>query len=115
MKEQYLLILNTCPDKETALRVANTLMNKRLAACVNIIPGLTSVYHWKGQVESSEEHLLLIKSTQAAYPEVESTICQAHPYELPEVIAVPLMAGLDSYLSWIDDNVVINAQPKGFK
>lgn len=105
MKEQYLLILNTCPDKETALRVANTLVSKRLAACVNILPGLTSVYHWQGQIEADEEHLLLIKSTQAAYPEVESTICETHPYELPEVIAVPLVEGLDSYLSWMSNNV----------
>lgn len=106
MSEQFLLILNTCPDKETAIQVANTLVSKRLAACVNILPGLTSVYHWKGQIEASEEHLLLIKSTQAAFDEVEAAICDAHPYELPEVVAVPLVAGLELYLSWIGDNVV---------
>ena len=106
MDEQYLLILNTCPDKETAIRVANILISKRLAACVNILPGLTSVYHWKGQIESSEEHLLLIKSTRTAFAEVESAICGTHPYELPEIVAVPLIAGLESYLSWIGDNVV---------
>jgi periplasmic divalent cation tolerance protein len=110
MKEQYLLILNTCPDKETATRVANTLVNQRLAACVNILPGLTSVYHWQGQIEASEEHLLLIKSTQEAYDRVESAIRQAHPYELPEVIAVTLVAGLDSYLAWIGDNVATGTQ-----
>jgi periplasmic divalent cation tolerance protein len=108
MNEQYLLILSTCPDKETAIRVANTLVSKRLAACVNILPKLTSVYHWQGQIEASEEHLLLIKSTRTAYDEVESAICETHPYELPEVVAVPLIAGLESYLAWIGDNVVTN-------
>jgi len=110
MNDQYLLILTTCPDKESALRVANTLVNQRFAACVNILPGLTSVYHWQGQIESSEEHLLLIKSTQTAYRKVEAAIRDTHPYELPEVIAVPLIAGLKSYLSWIGDNVVIGEE-----
>lgn len=105
MSEQYLLILNTCPDKETAIKVANTLVRKRQAACVNVVPGLTSVYHWQGQIETSEEHLLIIKSTQAAYAEVESTLREIHPYELPEVIAVPIEAGLESYLAWIGHNV----------
>ncbi len=110
MKEQYLLILNTCPDKETAVRVANTLINKRLAACVNILPGLTSIYHWQGKVATDEEHLLLIKSTHDAYNDVESTIRETHPYELPEVIAVPLVAGLDSYLAWIGGNVIVGKE-----
>ena len=106
MNDDYILILNTCPDKETATRVANTLVSKRLAACVNILPGLTSVYHWKGQIETGEEYLLFIKSTRAAFNELQSIICEIHPYELPEVIAVPLIAGLESYLSWIGDSVI---------
>lgn len=101
----YLVILNTCPNKETATEVANTLIQRRLAACVNILPGLTSVYHWQGQIESEEEILLLIKSTQAAFDVVKDTICEIHPYELPEIVAVPLVGGLDTYLSWIDANV----------
>ena len=102
MNEQYLLILNTCPDKETAVRVANTLVDKGLAACVNILPGVTSVYHWQGKIESDEEHILLIKSTQNAYVAVESAIREIHPYELPEVIAVPVTEGLSEYLAWIE-------------
>ena len=105
MSEQYLIILNTCPDKESANRVANTLVENRIAACVNIIPGLTSVYHWQGKIERSEEYLLVIKSTQTAYEQVESTIRLTHPYELPEVIAVPLTTGFAPYLAWISKNI----------
>lgn len=104
---QYLVIINTCPDKETATRVANALIHKRLAACVNILPGLTSVYHWRGQIETGEEFLLLIKTTQAAYGDVQAAIREIHPYELPEIVAVPIVAGLDAYLSWIGGNVEI--------
>lgn len=110
MSEQYLLILNTCPNKESASQVANTLVDKHLAACVNILPGLTSIYHWQGQIESAEEYLLIIKSTQSAFSDVQSAIREIHPYELPEVIAVPITAGLDSYLAWIGDNVIVPAK-----
>jgi periplasmic divalent cation tolerance protein len=105
INEQYLVILNTCPDKESATQVANALIHRQLAACVNILPGLTSIYPWKGQIETSEECLLLIKSTQSAYEKVETTIRDAHPYELPEVIAVPIVTGLHTYLSWIGENI----------
>jgi len=106
MSEQYLIILNTCPDKESAERIAKTLVEKRLAACVNIIPGLTSVYHWQDQIESSEECLLVIKSIQNAYKAVEQAILDIHPYELPEVIAVPLSTGFAPYIAWISSNIV---------
>jgi periplasmic divalent cation tolerance protein len=104
--QEYLVILNTCPDKESATRVANGLIERQLAACVNILPGLTSVYPWKGQIETSEEVLLLIKSTLGAYEAVEAAIRETHPYELPEVVAVPIVAGLQAYLSWIGESVV---------
>jgi len=107
MNDQYLIILNTCPDKESAIRVANFLVENRLAACVNIVPGLTSVYHWQGQIESGEECLLLIKSTRSAYDAVESAIRRIHPYELPEVIAVPLTTGFNGYFAWISSNIVL--------
>ncbi len=102
----YLLILCTCPDQATAQNIANQLVDQALAACVNILPGLTSVYQWQGKREISQEHLLLIKTTDAAYPALERAITALHPYELPEVIAVPIAQGLTGYLQWIEQQTV---------
>ncbi|MFQ5470346.1 MAG: divalent-cation tolerance protein CutA [Gammaproteobacteria bacterium] len=94
------LIITTCPDTESAQIIANLLIEKRIAACVNIIPGVQSVFHWQGQVEQSNELMLLIKSTAENYEVLEKTITSAHPYELPEVIKVSI-EGSTNYLSWI--------------
>ncbi|QKT03237.1 divalent-cation tolerance protein CutA [Ectothiorhodospiraceae bacterium 2226] len=101
----HLLVLTTCPDRDSARQVADALVAQRLAACVNIVPGLESVYHWKGAVERDEELLLVIKTRADRYPAVEAAVCEQHPYELPEVIAVPMARGLRPYLRWIDDNL----------
>jgi periplasmic divalent cation tolerance protein len=105
MSTDHLLIYCTCPDPATARRIADALVDRRLAACVNILPGLTSVYRWQGRVESADEALMMIKTTAPAYAAVEAAIQSLHPYELPEIIAVPLQAGLPGYLNWIDANV----------
>ncbi|MGH8475325.1 MAG: divalent-cation tolerance protein CutA [Methylococcales bacterium] len=97
----YCLVLCSCPDRTSAERIAGTLVSRHLAACVNILPGITSVYLWKGQIENAAEHLLFIKTTVARYAELERSILEEHPYELPEVIAVPLQNGFKDYLSWI--------------
>jgi periplasmic divalent cation tolerance protein len=76
-------------------------VGRRLAACVNILPGVTSVYEWQGTLEQSAEHLLLIKTTAAAYPALEAGLRAAHPYELPEICALPLARGLPAYLDWV--------------
>lgn len=89
----------------TAEAIANRLVSRSVAACVNIIPGLKSVYLWQGAVESDEELLLVIKTTEARYPDVESAILETHPYELPEIVCVPIVAGLPSYLAWILESV----------
>ena len=102
MTFQPLLVYCTCPDSDTALRIAMALVDQQLAACVNVVPGLTSVYRWQGQTETSQEVLLLIKTRQAVYPELEAALLALHPYELPEIIAVPIEAGLPAYLSWIE-------------
>lgn len=102
----HLLILSTCPDAGTAQIIAEQLVDRQLAACVNILPGLTSVYQWQGKRENAQEHLLLIKTTNEAYQTLEQTITELHPYELPEVIAVPIERGLDAYLNWIDQQTV---------
>jgi len=101
MSQEYYVILNTCPDLETAEAIANTLVDEELAACVNIVPGVRSVYLWEGQRTTSQEHLLLIKAMASDYEAIEETILELHPYELPEIIAVSISAGLPEYLDWL--------------
>ncbi len=101
----HLLVYCTCPDPGSAQSIANTLVDKGLAACVNILPGVQSVYRWQGKRESSQEHLLAIKTLHSAYKPLEQAIVEMHPYELPEIIAVPITHGLAGYLAWIDENV----------
>jgi periplasmic divalent cation tolerance protein len=99
---EYLLALTTCPNQEVAERLARLLVEARLAACITILPGGRSIYFWQGEMESSEEHLLLIKTRAACYNDLEQTIKAHHPYELPEIIAVPIVKGESGYLAWID-------------
>lgn len=99
----YQLVLTTCPDAGAAQQLAHALVSERLAACVNILPVAQSVYLWKGQVESAAEQLLIIKSMTRAYRSIQKRILELHPYELPEVIAVPVTGGFADYLSWIRD------------
>jgi len=100
---KYLMVMNTCPDAETAEAIANMLVDRQLAACVNIIPGIRSIYNWEGKRTSGEEHLLLIKISADNYSEVETAIESMHPYELAEIIAVSIEQGLPAYLNWIDN------------
>lgn len=99
---RHILILSTCPDAGVAGAIAQALVTDRIAACVNIIPGITSRFRWKGQIESSDEQLLLIKTTSDRYQDAEKKIRTMHPYELPEIIAIPVTLGLADYLNWID-------------
>lgn len=98
-----LIVLCTCPDLATAERIAETVVGERLAACVNIVPGLTSIYRWEGQTQRDMELLLLIKTPQAAYPRLEARIRELHPYQVPEIIALPIQTGSVAYLDWIMD------------
>jgi periplasmic divalent cation tolerance protein len=102
MSTDYQIVLCTCPDKETADNIASMLVENNLAACVNIVPSISSVYRWQGQIEHAEEVLLLIKARRAVYPLLESTIKKHHPYQVPEIIAVSIECGLPDYLHWID-------------
>ncbi|WP_197703486.1 divalent-cation tolerance protein CutA [Sulfurifustis variabilis] len=97
------MALTTVPDRETAERIAHALVEERLAACVNLLPAMQSVYRWKGKTQTATEHLLIIKTRTADYPAVERRIRALHPYELPEVITVPIVAGLPAYLAWLDN------------
>jgi periplasmic divalent cation tolerance protein len=105
MPSETLVVLCTLPEQEVAARIAGILVQEQLAACVNIIPGLTSVYRWKGAMQQDNEVLLLIKSTAAVYPQLEQRIQALHPYELPEIIAVPIQTGQADYIKWINDNL----------
>lgn len=98
------MLLCTVPDRKVAERIAEILVTERLAACVNILPAVTSIYLWQEKLEQSEELLLLIKSRAAVYQQLEQRILALHPYELPEIIAVPIHAGLAGYLRWIEEN-----------
>jgi periplasmic divalent cation tolerance protein len=97
-----LLVLTNLPDRAAAERLADSLLEKQLAACVNILAPCRSVYRWQGSVQHEEEHPLLIKTTAARYPALEQAIRAGHPYELPEIIAVPIEQGLAAYLDWVD-------------
>jgi periplasmic divalent cation tolerance protein len=97
-----LLVLTNFPDRAAAERLADALIEKRVAACVNILAPCRSVYRWKGAIEHDEEHPVLIKTTAERYPVLETAIRAAHPYELPEIIAVPIERGLPGYLAWVD-------------
>jgi periplasmic divalent cation tolerance protein len=99
------LVLTTCPDDETAAHLARELVSAGLAACVSRLPGLRSVYRWENGVSEDAEVLLLIKTTAARYAALESRVVSLHPYELPELIAVPVDAGLPPYLDWVSDSV----------
>lgn len=106
MPDAHILVLCTVPDAATGRSIAGTLVTKRLAACVNMLPGLTSVYHWNDQVETSDELLLFIKTRRDRYSELEAAISEQHPYELPEIISVPIKQGLAGYLDWIDQSLI---------
>lgn len=105
MNPEPQVILCTVPDTDTAGTIASTLVSEQLAACVNIVPGITSVYRWKGAVEQDNECLLLIKTDKAMWNALESRIQSLHPYELPEIIAVPIATGQQDYLQWITDSL----------
>lgn len=98
---EVLLVLTNTPDRATAERIAEALVTEQLAACVNILAGCTSLYRWEGKLERAGEVPLLIKTTRDAYPQLETRLRQLHPYELPEIIALPLSAGLPEYLDWV--------------
>lgn len=98
--EQVLLVMTNFPDSASAQTLAHALVQAKLAACVNLLPGVQSIYRWQGKIEQAQEITLTIKTTQARYHQVEQAILAAHPYDLPEVIALPLM-GHAAYLHWV--------------
>ena len=102
MNHEFSMIIATFPDKELAKKTAKILVEQHLAACVQLLP-IESIYRWKGDICDEYEIMLLIKSKTAMFGEIATTIKAHHPYEVPEIIQIPISAGLPEYLQWIDD------------
>jgi periplasmic divalent cation tolerance protein len=101
---ESLLALSTFPDQEIARKAVRALVEKRLVACGNILPGIESIYRWKEKIESGSETLVLFKLSASNYEAFERELCSLHPYEVPEVIALPIERGSSNYLQWIAEN-----------
>ena len=101
MKEQVLLVYCAVPNTEEAKSIARLLINKKLAACCNVIPGLISIYRWEGKLEEENEVLLFIKTSSKKYEQLEKEIKMIHSYSVPEIIATPVVNASQAYLDWI--------------
>lgn len=106
MTDQVIVALSTCPDEATARHIAQTLVGERLATCVNRIAGLTSTYFWDGRLQDDVEILLIIKTTAARQAELASRLKALHPYELPELVVLPVTGGNEPYLQWVRSGVM---------
>lgn len=104
MPTNALLVLCTCPDEDSARTLSDSLVQEKLAACVSIVNPISSIFTWQGRIDTEQESLLLIKTTETAYSALEQAIKQRHPYEIPEIIAIPVQRGSAEYLNWIREN-----------
>jgi periplasmic divalent cation tolerance protein len=100
-----ILVISTCAAEADAERLARALLDARLAACVNVVPGVRSLYRWKGEIESELEFMLIIKTSRDLFPALRAEIEKLHPYEVPELLALPVLAGAEDYLSWLEANL----------
>ncbi len=98
----YQIVITTAPDQASARKLADTLVEEGLAACVNVLDRVESIYRWQGKINRDSEYMLLIKSTRQQYSQIQQRILDLHPYELPEIIAVPISGGLPAYLDWLN-------------
>lgn len=103
MQNKLLLVLTTCPSKESATELAKKLVENKLAACVQISSPITSIYQWEGEVCQELEYQLQIKCTKDNYPALEKQITELHSYQVPEILAIPISHGLPEYLNWVDN------------
>jgi periplasmic divalent cation tolerance protein len=104
MSEEVLIIFTTWPDLEKARAAARKLVEEKLIACANLLPGVESIYRWQGKIETSSEVLMLLKSTIGRYPMLETRIRELHGYEVPEILSVRVTDGLPNYLRWVEEN-----------
>lgn len=100
-----IVVLSTCASTDEAEKLARMLLEGRLAACVNVIPGVRSLYHWKGAIESAEECLLVIKTSRSLFADLCETLQKAHSYETPEIVALPVVEGARGYLEWMEQHL----------
>ncbi|OKY27299.1 MULTISPECIES: divalent-cation tolerance protein CutA [Thalassotalea] len=101
----YQIVLCTCPSNEVANEIAEALVKQSIAACVNIISNVSSVYLWQGNIEKNVEVQLIIKSKAAIFKQLADTITQLHPYDVPEIIALDISKGNQDYLTWLDESI----------
>jgi len=102
MMPSHIVVMITVPSREVGEQIGSALVERRLAACVNIVPGIASIFHWQGNVENDNELLLIAKTRGDLFNRLATSVKQIHPYDVPEVIAVPIIAGSNEYLAWID-------------
>lgn len=98
---ETMIVLCNVPEQALAEQIATTLLNEQLAACVNIMAACQSMYRWQGKIETASEIPMLIKSSKALYPRLQARLLELHPYEVPEIVALPLQDGLPAYLTWV--------------
>lgn len=103
-----IIVLTTCESSADAERIAGVLLQQRLAACVNILPGAKSIYRWQGKIENAAELLLLIKTRRGLFEQLSAELARIHPYEVPEVVALPMIAGSAAYLGWLEKELLID-------
>ncbi len=108
-----LVCLCTCPSEDVALSLARGVVEAELAACVNVVPGVRSIYRWEGRVNEDAELLLVLKTTAEAYPALQAHLLAAHPYTCPEVLALPVAAGSEAYLAWLHGSVSAGSSQLG--
>ena len=104
MSQEILLALSTFPDAETARRISNQLVTEKFAACANILPGVESIYRWKGKIENGAETLVLFKLSKDREAVFQEKLRSLHPYEVPEIVFVPVASGLPDYLRWVAES-----------
>ncbi len=108
--DSFVVAVVTVPNEQVGERIARALVEERLAACVNLVPAVRSIYRWKGEVCDEGELLLWIKTREARFPELQERVRSLHPYEIPEIIALPLSQGFPPYLSWVGEETT---EPSG--
>ena len=107
-----IIVMMTAPDPESAATIARSLVEERLAACCNIVPGLRSIYRWEGAIEDATETLVIIKTVRSGFEALRSRIVALHPYDVPEVLAIPLYSGDAAYLKWLRSSVETGSRNK---
>ena len=105
-QKKYVVIFISAKDREEAQKIAKTLVKRRQAACVNIVPAVNSHYWWKDKLEATEESLIIVKTRESLLPEVIKTVKKLHSYHIPEIIALPIIGGSRDYLEWIDSETI---------